>query len=183
MADLRLGVDDFAAADRASIEFKVIGDGRELWTSGLLKGGKRGPAIIPGDPDKSLLIQAMAHTHAELKMPKGGDPLNAATVEAFLAMPLPLPDLQQARIVTGDCFVECPDHSLRLREGLGGDLVDMETGALAQVAVRLGLPWAAIKATTDNADGSSSGDFQSNLKRGAKRAAEAAERMISLIGG
>lgn len=36
----KVGVDDYAAANRASVEFKVIGDGRELWTSGILKGGK-----------------------------------------------------------------------------------------------------------------------------------------------
>src|SRR5258708_3722221 len=37
----------------------------------LLKGGKSGPAIVPGDPDKSLLIEAVRQTKA-LKMPKGG---------------------------------------------------------------------------------------------------------------
>ena len=37
----------------------------------LLKGGKRGPAIVPNDPDKSLMIQAVRQT-GELKMPKGG---------------------------------------------------------------------------------------------------------------
>jgi mono/diheme cytochrome c family protein len=37
----------------------------------LLKGGKSGPAIVAGDPDKSLLIQAVRQTGA-LKMPKGG---------------------------------------------------------------------------------------------------------------
>jgi hypothetical protein len=35
----------------------------------LLKGGDSGPAIVPGDPDKSLLIQAVRRTHAEIKMP------------------------------------------------------------------------------------------------------------------
>jgi hypothetical protein len=35
----------------------------------LLKGGKHGPALFPGDPDKSLLIQAIRRTHAEIKMP------------------------------------------------------------------------------------------------------------------
>jgi len=53
------------------------------WKEGLLKGGERGPAIVPGDPDKSLLVQAIAHTHAELKMPRNADALGAATVEAF----------------------------------------------------------------------------------------------------
>jgi len=43
------------------------------------------------------------------------------------------------------------------------------------------LPWAAIKATTDNADGESVGDFQGNLKRAARTAADAAERMISAL--
>ena len=37
----------------------------------LLKGGNSGPAIVPGDPDKSLLIQAVKQS-GELKMPKGG---------------------------------------------------------------------------------------------------------------
>lgn len=37
----------------------------------LLQGGRRGPAIVPNDPDKSLLIQAVRQT-GELKMPKGG---------------------------------------------------------------------------------------------------------------
>src|SRR5437868_4645242 len=37
---------------------------------GLLKGGKSGPAIIPGDPEKSLLIQAVRQTRETLKMPK-----------------------------------------------------------------------------------------------------------------
>ena len=39
---------------------------------GLLKGGKSGPAIVPGDADKSLLIQAVRQTGEKLKMPKGG---------------------------------------------------------------------------------------------------------------
>src|SRR5262245_23329963 len=38
----------------------------------MLKGGASGAAIVPGDPDKSLLIQAVRHTSDKLKMPKGG---------------------------------------------------------------------------------------------------------------
>ena len=39
---------------------------------GLLKGGKSGPAVVPGDPGNSLLIQAISYTHASLKMPPTG---------------------------------------------------------------------------------------------------------------
>ena len=41
----------------------------------LLKGGRRGPAIVPGSPDESLLIQAVRRTMDDLKMPLGGEPL------------------------------------------------------------------------------------------------------------
>jgi hypothetical protein len=35
----------------------------------VLKGGDRGPAIMVGEPDKSLLIQAIRRTHDEVQMP------------------------------------------------------------------------------------------------------------------
>jgi hypothetical protein len=39
----------------------------------MLAGGQSGqPAVVPGDPDKSLLIQAVRQTSDRLKMPKGG---------------------------------------------------------------------------------------------------------------
>jgi hypothetical protein len=37
----------------------------------LLKGGQSGPAVVPGDPDKSLLIQAVLQKQERLKMPPG----------------------------------------------------------------------------------------------------------------
>jgi len=37
--------------------------------NGLIQGGGRGPALVPGQPEKSLLIQAVRHTHKKLKMP------------------------------------------------------------------------------------------------------------------
>lgn len=39
--------------------------------NGLTIGGGRGPAIVPGEPEKSLLLQAVRHTHPKLKMPPG----------------------------------------------------------------------------------------------------------------
>ncbi len=47
----------------------------------LLKGGRSGPALVPGDPDKSLLVQAVRQT-GDLKMPKGGK-LKPAEVAAL----------------------------------------------------------------------------------------------------
>ncbi len=39
---------------------------------GMKKGGKRGPSIVPGDPENSLLIKAVRQTDPALKMPYGG---------------------------------------------------------------------------------------------------------------
>ena len=49
-----------------------LGDLRLDSAEAMLKGGTRGPAITPGDPDKSLLISAVLQTDPNLKMPMGG---------------------------------------------------------------------------------------------------------------
>src|SRR5207244_2519515 len=38
----------------------------------MRKGGKTAPAVVPGDPDKSLLYKAVLHEDDDLKMPLGG---------------------------------------------------------------------------------------------------------------
>ena len=38
---------------------------------GVIKGGKSGPAVVPGDPEKSMMITAIRQT-TEIKMPKNG---------------------------------------------------------------------------------------------------------------
>jgi hypothetical protein len=35
----------------------------------LLRGGESGPAIVPGDPEKSLLVQAVRYRHETIHMP------------------------------------------------------------------------------------------------------------------
>jgi mono/diheme cytochrome c family protein len=50
----------------------------------ILKGGKSGPAMVPGDPEKSLLIAAIRHS-GELKMPKGAAKLTDAQITDMVA--------------------------------------------------------------------------------------------------
>ena len=52
---------------------------------GLLKGGSSGPAVVPGKPRESLLIRTIRHEDPELKMPRDGAKLDAATVRDFEA--------------------------------------------------------------------------------------------------
>jgi hypothetical protein len=48
---------------------KIKGELRVDSKQGLLKGGKTRPAIVPGDPAKSLLIEAVRYTNEDLQMP------------------------------------------------------------------------------------------------------------------
>src|SRR5215470_7039307 len=55
------------SAEAKKLKGELYVDSRE----GLLKGGETGPSIVPGDPDKSLLLKALRYTD-ELKMPPKG---------------------------------------------------------------------------------------------------------------
>ncbi len=51
--------------------------------AGWEKGGEHGSAIIPGQPDKSLLIRALRYTDKDLQMPPKGKQLSASQVALF----------------------------------------------------------------------------------------------------
>ena len=59
----------------------------------ILKGGDSGPAAVPSRPDESLLIQAVAHRHEDLKMPPKGKLPDAAValLTQWVAMGAPWP--------------------------------------------------------------------------------------------
>jgi len=68
----------------------LLVDSRE----GLLKGGNTGPAVVPGNPEKSLLITAVRYTDADLQMPPKGKKLSdeqIADLEAWVKMGAPDP--------------------------------------------------------------------------------------------
>ena len=52
---------------------------------------------------------------------------------------------------------------------------------MAQAAARLGKPWGAIKAVTDEANDASGGDFEANLRRAARTAGQAVERLVATL--
>lgn len=51
----------------------------------MLKGGETGPAVIPGDPNKSLLIKSVTHELPDMKMPRAAPKLSVADVELLVA--------------------------------------------------------------------------------------------------
>ena len=77
----------------------------------LLQGGKSGAALTPGDPDKSLLIQAVRQT-GDLKMPKGGK-LKPAEIQAladWVKMGAPWPETKAAAVPSSPGKVITPEQ-------------------------------------------------------------------------
>jgi mono/diheme cytochrome c family protein len=61
----------------------------------LLRGGRTGPAIVPGDPDNSLLIKVVRHEIPDLEMPQDAPRLTAHEIEGlaeWIRMDAPWPD-------------------------------------------------------------------------------------------
>lgn len=137
-------------------------------------------------PGAYWLAEAVQHDYGAVhpglfRRYRAGDwPMGEPGEAHFSAMADPGLGLPHARIASGDHFVACPDAAADLRS-LGATLVDMEVGAVAQVAMRLGKPWAAIKAVTDEANDTSGGDFQANLRRAARAAAQEVERLVAML--
>ena len=66
----------------------------------LLKGGDNGPAIVPGQPDKSLLIKAVRYLDEDLQMPPKGKKLPGNQIEdliAWVKMGAPDPRTREAQ--------------------------------------------------------------------------------------
>ena len=69
---------------------------------GVLKGGESGAAIVAGDPESSLLVQAVRYTHPDLKMPPKRR-ITATEVDAlekWIANGAPDPRIEAASVVS-----------------------------------------------------------------------------------
>jgi adenosylhomocysteine nucleosidase len=143
--------------------------------------------LMPADGDTYWITHAIQHDYGARQASgfvhyRAGDwPMGEAANPAFVAMPDPGLGLPHARVASGDVFLECPESAAAIAARFDTALVDMEVAAVAQAAEALGLPWAAIKAVTDDADGTSAGDFSANLKRAARKAGEAMEWFLGAL--
>src|SRR5215207_2573630 len=71
---------------------------------GWLKGGETGPAIIPGQPAKSLVLRAIRHLDPDLEMPPKRPKLSDAVIADFdrwISMGAPDPRDEPAKDATG----------------------------------------------------------------------------------
>jgi len=86
-----------------SLEAEKVKGGFLLDTrDGIIKGGNSGPAIVPGHPDRSLLIRAIRGADDDMKMPPKGELLashEVADFESWIRRGAPDPRKADARAV------------------------------------------------------------------------------------
>ncbi len=66
-----------------SADTKPAGGLRVDDRNGLLVGGDNGAAVVPGDPESSLLLRRVTHANPKRRMPKEGQPLNKEQIAAL----------------------------------------------------------------------------------------------------
>ena len=79
---------------------KVKGKLRLMSRADLLKGGDSGPAVVPGEPDKSRLIEAVRYKDVDLQMPPKGRLADAeiAVLEAWVKNGAVWPNVETTKI-------------------------------------------------------------------------------------
>jgi hypothetical protein len=72
----------------------------------MLKGGDTGPAILPGDPSRSLLLKAIGYSDPDLRMPPRGKLADAhlADFAAWIKMGAPWPDDGDRKVASSKAF-------------------------------------------------------------------------------
>jgi adenosylhomocysteine nucleosidase len=116
--------------------------------------------------------------------------LRAAVADLALA-PLPpeigagprTPTIHFGPILTGDSFINAEEHRRRLHDEFAAKAVEMEGGAVAQVARRWGgdIPFVNVRCLSDLAGRSSHLDFRAFLPIAARYASQVAHRLAPVI--
>jgi 5'-methylthioadenosine/S-adenosylhomocysteine nucleosidase len=108
-------------------------------------------------------------------------PADRALVELALSARPSGHRVREGRILTGDQFMTRDEirHHRYLVEELRGDAVEMEGGALAQVAAVNKLPYVVIRTLSDRADGDAVHDFNRFLPVVAVNSYAVVEKILS----
>jgi cytochrome c553 len=78
---------------------------------GVLKGGDNGPAIVPGNPEKSLLIKAVRYADPDRQMPPKGEKLSDAQIADLVAwVKRGAPDPRIAKLDTRNSKPDATSH-------------------------------------------------------------------------
>jgi adenosylhomocysteine nucleosidase len=133
---------------------------------------------FPGASDMvgwPLRADLLGHVRAAL----AGEPLPGIRAHGGDAPHVPA--VHFGTIVTGDVFVQSDAVRERLRSRFSALAVDMESGAMVQVAERFGAAWLVVRAVSDLAGREGGVDFAVFLEDAAHTAAALVRRLVPVL--
>ncbi len=135
---------------------------------------KGGTDWLPGYSESEPLVARLREAVAGLAL----EPLPAEVGAGART-----PAIHFGTILTGDSFINAEDHRQRLHGEFAAKAVEMEGGAVAQVARRWGgdIPFVNVRCLSDLAGRSSHLDFRAFLPIAAKYASQVAHRLAPTI--
>jgi adenosylhomocysteine nucleosidase len=84
-------------------------------------------------------------------------------------------------VLSGDQYLNCGITRDRLQRELGGQAIEMEGGAVAQVCEAFGIPWLVIRALSDLAGGTALVDFTTFVDQAASTSAAILRRLLPVL--
>jgi adenosylhomocysteine nucleosidase len=84
-------------------------------------------------------------------------------------------------VLSGDQYLNCGTTRDRLLTELGGQAIEMEGGAVAQVCEAFGIPWLVIRALSDLAGGNALFDFTAFVDQAAESSATILRRLLPVL--
>ncbi len=133
---------------------------------------------FPGASDTvgwPLRADLLAHVRTAM----AGDPLPG--IRAREGDAPHVPTVHFGTIVTGDVFIQSEAVRERLRSRYSALAVDMESGAMVQVADRYGAAWLVVRAVSDLAGREGGVDFSVFLEDAAHTAAALVRRLVPVL--
>lgn len=171
--DPDLGIGDVIVAERLiQHDFGAMTDGRlKPFRPGVPPLGEpREPIGYGLDP---VLCEAVARALDGFALP----PLPAAATGGSPRVPR----VRFGTVLTGDQFINCESTRRRLFDAFAAQAVEMEGGAVAQVAERYGVPCLVFRSLSDLAGAESHLDFAAFLAAAAEGAARVLRRVIPVL--
>jgi len=84
-------------------------------------------------------------------------------------------------VLSGDQYLNCETTRGRLLNELGGQAIEMEGGAVAQVCEAFGIPWLVVRALSDLAGGNALFDFTTFVDQAAASSARILRRLLPVL--
>ena len=109
------------------------------------------------------------------------DPELLDRVKQRLAGVLVAGQIVYGTVLSGDQYLNCEITRNRLLNELGGQAIEMEGGAVAQVCEAFGIPWLVIRALSDLAGGNALFDFTAFVDQAAESSATILRRLLPVL--